>query len=118
MLLKDKKRLGIGMLFLFSAIGLIVSLFNFFLPASPIRYTGGAELVSLTTLTMTLLSGLIYFFRHDHYRWIHVGVNMLMMVLLFGTLCAAYFLESRLLFIFILLAGCGWFIYVATWIKE
>jgi len=86
----DKINLGIGMMFLFSVIGFILSLFNFFLSSSPIRYTGGAELVSLTTFIMILLSVLIYFFRRDHHRWIQMGVNTIFILLLLGSLLASY----------------------------
>lgn len=114
----DKTSLGIGMMFLFSAIGFVLSLFNFFLPSSPIRYTGGAELVSLTTFIMILLSVLIYFFRRDHHRWIQIGLNTLMIVLLLGSLLAAYLLESSLLLVSMLLVGVGWFILVSTRVKN
>ncbi|MCH9637053.1 hypothetical protein A1D18_00500 [Candidatus Rickettsiella isopodorum] len=116
--LNDKKNLGIGMMFLFSVIGFILSLFNFFLPSSPISYTGGAELVTLTTLIMTLLSVLIYYFRRDSHRWIRIGVNTLIILLLLGTLLASYFLESWSLLASVLLVGVGWFIQVFTRVKN
>lgn len=118
MLLNDKKKLGIGIMFLFSFIGFILSLFNFFLPRSPIRYTGGAELVSLTTFLMTLLSLFIYLFRQDNHRWIRIGVNTFIILLLLGTLLATYLLENRLLFVSLLLVGLGWFIQVFTRVKN
>lgn len=118
MLLNDKKNLGIGIMFLFSVIGFILSLFNFFLSSSPISYSGGAELVSLTTFLMTLLSMLIYFFRHDNHRWIRIGVNTLIILLVLGTLLASYLLESSLLLVSMLLVGLGWFIQMSTRVKN
>lgn len=114
----DKASVGIGIMFLFSVIGFILSLFNFFLSSSPISYTGGAELVTLTTFIIALLSVLIYFFRHDNHRWIRIGVNTLIILLLLGTLLASYLLESGLLLISLLLVGVGWFIQVSTRIKN
>lgn len=106
------------MMFLFSFIGFILSLFNFFLPSSPIRYTGGVELVSLTTFLMTLLSLFIYLFRQDHHQWIRMGINTLIILLLLGTLLASYLLESGLLLVSLLLVGLGWFIQVSTRVKN
>lgn len=118
MFFNDKTSLGIGIMFLFSVIGFILSLFDFFLSSSPIRYTGGAELVSLTTFIMTLLSVLIYFFRRDHHRWIQIALNTLMILLLLGSLLASYLLESGLLLVSLLLVGAGWFIQVSTRVKN
>lgn len=114
----NKANLGIGMMFLFSVMGFILSLFNFFYSSSSISYTGGAELVALTTFLMALLSALIYFFRHDKHRWIRIGINTLIILLVLGSLLAAYLLESWFVFVFIVLVGLGWFIQVSTRVKH
>src|SRR5579862_5524069 len=106
--------LGTGIMFLFSVIGCIISLFNFFLTSSPIRYTGGAELVILTTLTIAILSALAYFFRRAHARWERLVYHTFIMILLLGTLIASYLLESWLLLAVMLVVFVGWFIQVFT----
>jgi hypothetical protein len=109
-----KPNLGTGIMFLFSVIGFIISLFNFFLASSPIRYTGGAELVILTTLTIAILSALADFFRRARARWERLVYYTFIMVLLLGTLFASYLLESWLLLTVMLVVFVGWLMQVFT----
>src|SRR5688572_19798178 len=113
-----KKNLGIGIMILFSSIAFIICLFNFFLPSSPISYSGGAELVIVTTFTIAILSLLLYYFRHANKRWERFCLYSLILGLLLGTAFAAWLLESILLFVVMLMVLVGWFIQLFTKVSK
>lgn len=109
----SRQLLAIKFMFLFSMLGFIITLFDFFLPSSPIRYTAGAELVMLTTLIITLLSLVVHLFEQPA-AWERISLSFLILALLLGTLFAAWLLESWILFVSMLAALISWFIQILS----
>jgi hypothetical protein len=112
--MKNISILGIGLTCFFSTIGFFLATFNFFSPMSNISHTGGAELVIITTLSITCLSVLVFFFRHFSARWERVSLYIILIAIMIGTLFATVMLESWALLIILIFASIGLFIQIVT----
>lgn len=95
---------------LFSLIAFSFALYNFFSLSSPISYTGGAELVVLTSFTITLFSIMLTFFKHR--SWRKNFVDIFLLILIIGTTFAGWLLEAWLFFDVMLVVFVGWIIQV------
>jgi hypothetical protein len=78
-----------------------------------IARSGGAYLVLVTTLLLVLASLLLALYRFAR-KWLRVLLSFLILLDLFGTAFAGYFLETPILIAFMALGIVGWILYVLS----
>ncbi|MGH7076998.1 MAG: hypothetical protein ACREFU_02750 [Acetobacteraceae bacterium] len=107
----DFRDYGAVLLVLAAAAGLGEALAEYFPEYSRIGHTAGALLVIITS-ALILIGSLIVLalvaFLHSRPVWLRVLLQVLLIIGLFGTGFAAWFLESNLLFAFMVVGFVGW----------
>ena len=89
-----------------SVLALIDSLFNYFSTGNGIHGTEGALLVIVSTLLMAVAIGIVLNRWGPH--WLHVLLEVLIVLDFIGTGAAAYLLEAWILLALVLLAFIAW----------
>ncbi len=111
---EHKKFHGNTLILIASIIAIIISCVNFFSSSSPIRHTGGAELVIITAICLLGLSLVMLNFRHLHKRWERVSVYIVMLILILGSMFAAWLLQSWWLLLMFTVMLLGWLLQLLT----
>jgi len=89
-----------------SVLALIDSLFNYFSTGNGIHGTEGALLVIVSTLLMAVAIGFVLNRWCPH--WLHVLLEVLIVLEFIGTGAAAYLLEAWILLALVVLAFIAW----------
>ena len=92
-----------------SLLALIDSLFNYFWTGNGIHGSEGALLVIVSTLLLTLAGGIVL--NRWGPGWLHVILEVLIVLDFLGTGLAAYLLEAWILLALIVLAFIAWLIH-------
>ena len=92
-----------------SLLGLIDSLFNYFWTGNGIHGSEGALLVIVSTLLLVLAVGIVL--NRWGPRWLHVTLEVLVVLDFLGTGLAAYFLEAWILLALMALAFIAWLVH-------
>lgn len=98
-------------LFLLSLVALLNSLFNYFSTGNGIHGSEGALLVIVSTLLLTLATGLIVNQRIT--GWVRGLFELLILLDFLGTALASYFLEAWILLALMVLAFIAWIAHFA-----
>ncbi|WP_404402191.1 hypothetical protein [Pelagibacterium halotolerans] len=91
-----------------AAVGLIVSIVNYFTPGNGISGTEGALLVIGSTLAILMAATVIWLLA-GRLRWIGSILFVLILLGILGTALAGYLLESTWLPIMMAVCLIGWF---------
>ena len=93
--------------FLLSVLALLAALFNYFWTGNGIHGTGGALLTVVSTLLLTLATGVVL--NGWGSGWLRVVLEVLIGLDFLGTAAAAYLLQAWILLALVLLAALAWF---------
>ena len=104
---QDMKRGGDIALISGAAIGLALSLFNYFWPANGIHGTPGVLLVIVST-ALIFAAAVVTAIDSTRRHWWTIVLNVLIPLGILGTGFAAYLLETDLLLVLMGLAAVGW----------
>ena len=105
---------GFRLILICSFLAFLVSLYNFFIPNTGISYTGGAELVIITSFATFILSYIAHRFRHAEAKWERFVLGLAIICLILGTGFAGFLLEAWIFLTLILLCFIGWLIQLFT----
>jgi quinoprotein glucose dehydrogenase len=89
-----------------SALAFVVSLFNYFWTGNGIHGTEGALLVVVSTLLLTLATGVV--FNRWGAGWLRIVLEVLIGLDFLGTIAAAYLLQAWILVALVILAALPW----------
>lgn len=105
---------GFRLILIASFLAFLVSLYNFFAPNTGISYTGGAELVIITSFAILILSYLAHRFHHQEAKWERFVLGLAIFCLIVGSGFAGLLLEAWIFFGLLIVCLIGWFIQIVT----
>lgn len=111
---QHKNNTGAKIILACSLLGFIIALIDYFRPYGPIAHTGGTELVVATSFVIALLAYTLFHFKHLDAKWERRSIYIVMLLILLGSIFAAFLLESVALTILFIVSLIAWFIQAAT----
>ena len=109
---QSRRMFGCWLLLASAAMGLLVSLYDYFWGPG-IDHTAGAMLIIIATALLTAASAVIAFYVASP-RWLRVTLEVLILFGLVGTGAAAYFLEAYVLLALMVIGLLGWLATIAS----
>lgn len=91
-----------------AAVGLLISIYDYFWAAG-IDHTAGVVLVVVSTALITGATAVVTLYR-DSPHWLDATLEVLLFLGLIGTGIAAYFLEAHVLLALMIIGFVGWLI--------
>lgn len=108
--LSRQSRYGMLAVALMGLLGLAISVYNYVTPGSGIDGAEGTLLVIVSS-ALIFIAGLVLALVASLPRWLRGTLTVLMLLGILGTGLAAYFLESTVLIVLMVIALVGWLVY-------